>query len=465
MAFCGRLVFGFVIDNQKFFYEWRHLVSNTVNASVLASMVLVAAPFAALSQPKEATIACGQPYTVVRGDTLSQISVRAYGSSGFAELYQANASTIGRNPNLILVGQRLDVPCFGNAVIAAAAQVPAPEEANATTDETEISVSATENLIFTFNKTSATKFIMNDGIIDYYLAEIAEVTEGRVQFVDPPVMNRDPKGQLDLVTSGAVDATYMFNGYLDASHPLLQLPMIPMMGGSAEQTAVSLWNLHANYLADTDYFDEAKVMGFVAAPAAHIWRLSNQPVELNSGVADLNNYAVPYFEGLDTRGPAAVRAENEMQLMAQNEEVNGTLTFFMAHGAARAAGVWTEDRTVTEVDYGLYTPTFSIILSNEAWSQISPADQAAIEEISGEYLAHRSASWDAFDNGHRQHMLDTGLNVVKASPALLAELEEVSATRVADWVAQADALGIAGQEAVDAYQADLDALQDRLSFR
>ncbi len=440
-------------------------MSKTVNASILASLLVVGTPFAAVSQTKTAEIACGQPYMVVRGDTLSQISFRAYGTSVFAALYRANAETIGRNPNLILVGQNLQVPCLEGEIAAATAPVPTSTTIEPGSDAPTVTASATENLVFTFNKTSAPKFIMNDGIIDYYLAEIADVTEGRVQFIDPPVMNRDPKAQFELVTSGAVDGTYLFNGYLDASHPLLQLPMIPLMGGSAEQTAVSLWNLHANYLADTDYFDDAKVMGFVAAPAAHIWRLSSQPVELDAGVADLNNYAVPYFEGLDTRGPAAVRAENEMQLMAQNEEVNGTLTFFMAHGAARAAGVWTEDRTVTEVDYGLYTPTFSVILSNEAWRQISPADQAAIEAISGEYLAHRSASWDAFDNGHRRHMLDTGLNVVKASPALLAELEEVSQVRIADWVAQADAMGIRGQEAVDAYQADLDALQDRLIFR
>ena len=425
-----------------------------VGGAIAVAVATICAPYAVLAQSSNAAITCGGTYTVVSGDTLSKISKRAYGSLSFAAIYEANRAEIGSNPNAIFVGQQFVVPCPGEAVDAVA------EAAEA--EETEIEAPEVENLVFTFNKTSAPKFIINSGIVDIYLAEIAEATDGRVQFVDPAEMNRDGSAQFDLVTSGEVDAAYVFNGYLSESHPLLQLPMAPLMGGSAEQTAVSLWRLHDQYLAQTDYFDEAKLLGFIAAPAAHIWRLSEEPVVVGAGVASMNNYAVPYFEGLDTRGPAAVRAENEMQLMAQNEAENGTLTFFMAHGAARAAGIWTEDRTVTEVDNGLYTPTFSVILSNDAWSQISVEDQAAITEISGEHFAHRSASWDAFDEGHRMHMLDTGLNIERASSALLAELAEVSVSQTAQWAAQADAIGVAGQEALAAYQASLLSLQDRI---
>ncbi len=430
-------------------------------SGAVAAIVTAALPVSVFAQGSNAPLECGQTYTVVSGDTLSKISARAYGNRPFSELHAANADIIGSNPNLIFVGQRFEMPC-ATADVAVQANAETLMEDEVTP---EVATAEVENLIFTFNKTSAPKFVMNSGIIDIYLAEIAEVTEGRVQFIDPPVMNRDPKVQLDLVTSGQVDGAYIFNGYLGASHPLLQLPMVPLMGGSAEQTAVSLWWLHDNYLSETGYFDEAKLLGFVAAPAAHIWRLSDQPVVVNEGIADMNNYAIPYFEGLDTRGPAVVRAEAQGQLMAQDEASNGTLTFFMAHGAARAVGIWTEDRTVTEVDNGLYTPTFSVVLSNDAWSQISDEDRVAIEDISGEHLAHRSASWDLFDNGHRSFMIDTGLNAVKADAGLLAELETVSAAGVGLWAETADAIGVPGLEAANAYKQKLASLQDLLLFR
>lgn len=351
---------------------------------------------------------------------------------------------------MIFIGQQLTIPCLSGDVTI--------QISNVTNDGDDI-------LVFTFNKTSAPAFVMNSGIIDLYLQEITEVTEGRVTFIDPPVMNRDGMVQLDLVTSGAVDGAYIFNGYLADSHPLLQLPMLPLMGGSAEQTAVSLWRLHEKYLADTGYFDDAQLLGFVASPTAHIWRLNDAPVMVNENISDQNDYRVPYFEGLDTRGPAVVQEENKAMLAEFDEATNGSRTFFLAHGAARAAGLWDETRTVTEVNNGLYTPTFSVVLSNDAWARISDEDQAAILEVSGEAFAKRSASWDAFDNGHRQHMIDTGLNIVKADDALLAELEIEAATRAAPWIATATALGIPAADAIADYRADLDSLQHLLIYR
>lgn len=137
----------------------------------------------------------------------------------------------------------------------------------------------------------------------------------------------------------------------------------------------------------------------------------------------------------------------------------------MAHGAARAAGIWANDRTVTEVDYGMYTPTFSILLSNAAWNQITPADQEAIRSVSGSRLAARSASWDFFDHGHRQHMIETGLNIEKASDAVLAELASVTDAELSAWKAAAQDLGVDADAALAAYKAKQDALADRLIFR
>ncbi len=420
-------------------------------------IILAASGTAAFGQSSNGYIECGSTYTVVRGDSLSKINARAYGDTSFAALHQANLQVIGKNPNVIFVGQTIVVPCRDGATVLAAAKVEA--------DDAEVATKETGPLVFTFNKASAPKFIINSGIIDLFLAEIDEVTDGRVTFTDPAEMNRDPMVQLDLVTTGEVDGAYVFNGYLGESHPFLQLPMMPLMGGSAEQTAVSLWNLHADYLSQTDYFSEAKLLGFVAAPAAHIWRRNEAPVTANQNVVEENDYAIPYFAGLDSRGPKVVQQENAAMLASHNEDANGALTFFLAHGAARAAGLWNDERTVTEIDYGIYTPTFSVVLSNEAWAQISPEDQTAIEAVSGLQLAHRSASWDAFDNGHRSHMLETGLRIAKPDADLMAELDAVSEAKVDVWVNYAQAMGLPGQQAIAAYKESLDALQDRLIFR
>ena len=106
------------------------------------------------------------------------------------------------------------------------------------------------------------------------------------------------------------------------------------------------------------------MLGFVSAPAAHIWREDSAPVTTGENIVDSNIYHEPYFHGLDTRGPAAMR--EELAAMQADIDVEDPPAYFMAHGAALATGLWTAGSsvTVTEVDNGLYTPTFSVVLSN-----------------------------------------------------------------------------------------------------
>lgn len=50
-------------------------------------------------------------YTVQPGDTLSAIALKFYGNAAYwKEIYKANRKTIGNDPSLIKVGQRLTIP-------------------------------------------------------------------------------------------------------------------------------------------------------------------------------------------------------------------------------------------------------------------------------------------------------------------------------------------------------------------
>ncbi|WP_299025233.1 LysM peptidoglycan-binding domain-containing protein [uncultured Sulfitobacter sp.] len=422
---------------------------------LIAGLSIAIAPFAGSAQGD--TITCGKDYTVARGDTLSKISIQAYGISAFGVLVEANKDALAANPNLLFVGQKLMVPCRDTA--AQAEVVPATAQSTAPAADPQGPV------VLTFNKVSDPRFVINAAIIDPFLEQIEMATEGRVKFVAPEEMNRSAIDQLELVKTGQIDATYVLNSYLAKSHPLLALPMIPLMGGSAEQTAVSLWNLHERYLAETGYFDDAHVLGFIAAPTAHIWHSINDPVVAGENILNRNNYPVPYFEGLDTIGPKRVQQQNAAIYGTHDEASDGPLTFMMAHGAARGGGIWNPTRAVTEVENGIYTPTFTVIVSNEAWARISPADQETINTLSGVNLSKRSAAWDDFDNSHRQIMKDTGLLVNYPDGPLLREIEESTQTKLAIWAEAATALSIPAQQAIASYRADLASLRYLLIFR
>ncbi len=61
------------------------------------------------------SITCGEPYRIVRGDSLSQIAQRAYrDAASFQLIYSVNSSVIGPNPSFIQEGSILNIPCLDN---------------------------------------------------------------------------------------------------------------------------------------------------------------------------------------------------------------------------------------------------------------------------------------------------------------------------------------------------------------
>ncbi|MEM8786968.1 MAG: transporter substrate-binding domain-containing protein [Pseudomonadota bacterium] len=88
----------------------------TLTAILAATLALSAGAAAAQS------IQCGQPYTVQRGDTLSQIADRAYGEpQSYQLIYSANAAVIGPNPGIIEVASVFNIPCLDAPLTASTA--------------------------------------------------------------------------------------------------------------------------------------------------------------------------------------------------------------------------------------------------------------------------------------------------------------------------------------------------------
>lgn len=56
-------------------------------------------------------VACGELYTVARGDTLRDIALRAYRRDDFDVIFRVNARVLP-SPNLLEVGQQIFVPCL-----------------------------------------------------------------------------------------------------------------------------------------------------------------------------------------------------------------------------------------------------------------------------------------------------------------------------------------------------------------
>lgn len=93
------------------FKEYRHISASRSsvvqdNASGGQGVDTAQAQESQRTEPQRST----QEYTVKKGDTLTAIAKRLTGSSNWKQIYNANRSVIGGNPNRIYPGQRLIIP-------------------------------------------------------------------------------------------------------------------------------------------------------------------------------------------------------------------------------------------------------------------------------------------------------------------------------------------------------------------
>ena len=110
----------------------------------------------------------------------------------------------------------------------------------------------------------------------------------------------------------------------------------------------------------------------------------------------------------------------------------------------------------TYVPGGLYNVTFAMVMNPAKWKQISPADQAAINKLSGEALARRAGkAWDATDVRGEKALRDAGIPIVTASPQFVAEIKSRTAKLEQAWADKAKAKGLDGAAALAALRAEI----------
>jgi TRAP-type C4-dicarboxylate transport system substrate-binding protein len=295
----------------------------------------------------------------------------------------------------------------------------------------------------------------NTQVINPWLKEIERVTEGRVKIVTPPQSLAPPPEQVNMVRNGVADGAFQFNAFLQKSHPLLQIGFLPGTMHSGKADAVALWRTYEKFFAPKHPFNEVKLLGFFASPPGHIYSMTKKPIQ---SLADLKGKKVWSLPGLTAQAMGATGASVVPGPAVRMYEIisKGVVDAFccIEYGDLQAFRVLQYLGAVTTVDGAVFSPKFSVFISNAKWKQISPKDQAAIMAISGEALARRSAGIDAQNAAVMKKYLADGGIIVPATPAFNAELKKAWAPMYEKWIKNANAMGVDGQAALDFYLAE-----------
>jgi TRAP-type C4-dicarboxylate transport system substrate-binding protein len=262
-----------------------------------------------------------------------------------------------------------------------------------------------------------------------WFEEVERVTEGRVKINRPPQSLAPPPEQLNMVRSGVADGAFIFNAFLQGSHPLLQIGFLPGTMTSGEADGVALWRTYQKYFADKNPYEGLVLLGFFASPPGHIYSMDKTPIQSIAEIRNMKSWSLP---GLTAQAMGATGASVVPGPAVRMYEIisKGVVDMFccIEYGDLNAFKVLQYVRAVTEVEGAVFSPKFSVFMSAAKWKEISPEDQKAIMKISGEALARRAVGIDRQNAEIKEKYISDGGIVVPATDSFNAELKESMAT-------------------------------------
>ena len=104
----------------------------------------------------------------------------------------------------------------------------------------------------------------------------------------------------------------------------------------------------------------------------------------------------------------------------------------------------------------MYSSAFGFFMNEEKWNKLPKQDQEAIEKISGEHIARLAgASWDAADQKGMDALKKSGVKIVTADAAFVAEVKKRSAPIIDEWITAASAKGVEAAKVLAEFHEEL----------
>lgn len=291
-------------------------------------------------------------------------------------------------------------------------------------------------------------------ILPNWLDEVERVTEGRVKGNIPPKSVAPPPEQLASVEKGIVDAAIQFNGLIGnrVSGPLVAMQPFT---GTFDSGAMSqaLWETNREFFADE--FDTVHLLSQWVITPGELFSMTDTPLNSLEDLASRKIWALP--------GPLANMASAlgagvvSTPAVKSNEVISRGVVD--AHLGLSGDGLksfqlldYTKSRT--KFSRAMYTTSFSFMVSNEKWAEISPEDQAAIMGVSGAVIGRTAGEkWDSVAASVYASFPDLGIDMIDADPAFEQAFVDAAAPVTEGWMKRTAEDGIDGAAALEFYRA------------
>jgi TRAP-type C4-dicarboxylate transport system substrate-binding protein len=285
--------------------------------------------------------------------------------------------------------------------------------------------------------------------------DIETATSGRVKCNLLPKSVVAAPQTFDAVRDGLADLSFTVHGYTPGRFALTDAVEFPFMGDTSETTSIAYQRIHDRMLAKLDEHKGVHVLGVFTHGPGQIFNTKRAVTSLK----DLEGMKIRVGGGLVND---VAKALGTVPMLKPAPESYELLSQGVADGVffpKESIFSFKLDSLVkhaTFVPGGLYNVSFVMIMNETKWKQISAADQAAINKLSGEALARRAGkSWDEADARGEKAMRDANIAIATASPQFIAEIKARTAGLEQAWIDKVKAKGVDGAEVLKAVRAEL----------
>lgn len=290
-----------------------------------------------------------------------------------------------------------------------------------------------------------------------WFAEIARVTEGRVQVGYTAAPLAPPPAQFELVRDGVVDMALSAHGFTPGRFVLPTAAGVPFLSADSAPLSVAFHRTHEAFFAAAGEHAGVRVLTMWTTKPGHPW------------TRDIPVRDVAAFDGLKLAAPNSINVDIAEALGAVAVQAPPSKTYellqrgivdgaFVDHSSYKDFNLGTFLKYTTRFEKGLYAGTLYVMINPDSWQRIAEADRAAILEVSGERLARiAGANWDKAARVAEEQMRADGVEVISPDAAMTEEVRARLAFIEARWIEQAGARGVDGAAALAYLRAQIEA--------
>jgi len=291
-------------------------------------------------------------------------------------------------------------------------------------------------------------------VLQGWASEVEKATNGRVKFQMLPKHPSAPPGTFDAVKDGLVDLSYVTASYTPSRHILPLMAELPGAGDTALVNSVAYSRIYWKYFDKVGEYKGVKLLGvFTHGPGQ---MFTKKPV---AGISDIQGLKIRTGGGI---AEAVAKALGTSPFVKPAPESYELLKGGVADGVFFPMESIVSFKLETVLEQatlfpgGMYSSAFGFFMNEDKWNKLPKQDQEAIAKLSGEHVARLAGrSWDEADKKGLEALQKSGVKIVNANPAFVAEVQKRSAPIVDDWIKKAGAKGIDAAAVLAEFRAEL----------